>query len=134
MNVLSRLMGSRSFMNLLNRGVRNGNARDIAEIARIVGIQTSMLMDDVEDPEYFNYDLRSSMGDVEQAIPQMSQTQPAQTPAAPASVPTTPAEGPPQISMMANQSISDKIEDLFAEDDLSKAIARRQQATGGQNA
>ena len=134
MNILSRLMGSRSFMNLLNRGVRNGNARDIAEIARIVGIQTSMLMDDVEDPEYFNYDLRSSIGDVEQAIPQMSQTQPAQTPAAPVSAPTTPAGDTPQISMMANQSISDKIEDLFPEDDLSKAIARRQQATGGQNA
>jgi len=132
MNVLSRLMGSRAFMNLLNRGVRNGNARDIAEIARIVGIQTSMLMDDVEDPEYFNYDLRSAIGDVEQTIPQVSQTSPTQ-PAAVSTPTVSPAEVPP-ITMMADQSISDRIEELFPEDELSKAIARRQQATGAQNA
>lgn len=127
MNVLSRLMGSRSFMNLLNRGIRSGNARDIAEIARILGIQTNMLMDNAEDPEYFNYDLRSSIGDVQQAIPEISQAQPAQTPTAPVNVPTTPIESAPQINMFAQQSIPDKIATLFPEDTLSQAIAKRGQ-------
>ena len=63
---------------------------------------------------------------------QVSQTSPTQ-PAAVSTPTVSPAEVPP-ITMMADQSISDRIEELFPEDELSKAIARRQQATGAQNA
>ena len=131
MNVLSRLMGSRSFMNLLNRGIRSGNVRDIAEIARIVGIQTETLMKNVDDPEAFNFDLRPTINKLGQDLNKLNMTppvstQPAQQPAQQSSQPTTPVQTPP-TEMFTQQSIPDKIATLFPQDTLSQAIAKRSQ-------
>ena len=124
LNVMSRLMGSRAFMNLLNRGIRAGNARDIAEISRIVGIQTQMLMKDVEDSNAFSVDNLSPFIQPQTTAPTTQPTQPAQP--APTPAPTAPQEVP-QISMFAEQSIPDKIATLFPQDTLSQAIAKRSQ-------
>ena len=122
MNIMSRLMGSRAFMNLLNKGIRSGNARDIAEIARIVGIQTETLMKDMKDSNAFSIDNLDQFTKPQTTIPEQQPTQPAQPTPTPA-----PQQQVPQINMFAQQSIPDKIATLFPEDTLSQAIAKRGQ-------